>query len=54
MADLDRHDTDSVDKYDHDDVPAADKIELTRTEIEHTRGEMAETLNAIKDKQPAA
>jgi len=44
MADLDKPD------YDTDNLQPADEIERTRTEIEHTRGDMAETLNAIKDK----
>jgi len=42
MADIDRPDS--------TDLPASDRIEITRTEIEQTRGDMAETLNAIKDK----
>jgi len=42
MADLDRNET--------NDLQPLDEIEITRTEIEVTRGDMAETLNAIKDK----
>jgi len=45
MADLDR-----LDKDDLDDLKPGDEIEITRLEIEQTRGDMAETLNAIKDK----
>jgi len=45
MADLDR-----IDKVELNDLQPVDEIEITRTEIEQTRGDMAETLNAIKDK----
>ena len=39
-----------IDKFETDDLPTDVRIEITRTEIEQTRGDMAETLNAIKDK----
>jgi len=45
MADIDKLENCDIDQLDPDD-----EIVRTRSEIEHTRGDMAETLNAIKDK----
>ncbi len=50
MADIDRYDTTDPDDLRSDDLQESDEVAKTRAEIEQTRGDMAETLNAIKDK----